>query len=229
MGSTDRLGRAVADSGMSHPLAAYSTATVSDALDRLGRPGSLLGIAPLADGARLCGRAFTVRYVTAGHPAGSVGDYLDDVPPGQVVVLDNAGRTDCTVWGDILTAMAHHRGVAGTVIDGVCRDVARALDLGYPLYSRGRFMRTGKDRVEVSDVGRPVTVGGVQVAAGQLLLGDADGVLAVPPDVEDEVLALAGRIHASEEAIVAEILAGSSLAEARRRHGYHQLQRRAEA
>jgi regulator of RNase E activity RraA len=215
--------------GTNHPLAAYSTATVSDALDRLGRPGSLLGLAPLADGARLCGRAFTVRYVTAGNPAGSVGDYLDDVPAGDVVVLDNGGRTDCTVWGDILTAMAHDRAVAGTVIDGVCRDVARALGVGYPIYSRGRFMRTGKDRVEVSDVGRPVTVGGVQVGAGQLLLGDADGVVAVPVDLEDEVLALAGRIHASEEAIVAEVLAGATLAEARRRHGYHQLQRRADA
>jgi 4-hydroxy-4-methyl-2-oxoglutarate aldolase len=102
-----------------HPLAGFSTATVSDALDRLGRPGSLLGIAPLFDGARLCGRAFTVRYVTAGFPPGTVGDYLDDVAPGDVVVLDNAGRTDCTVWGDILTAMAADRSVGGTVIDGV--------------------------------------------------------------------------------------------------------------
>ena len=93
-----------------HPLAGYSTATVSDALDRLGRPGSLLGIAPLFDGARLCGPAFTVRYMTAGSPPGTVGDYLDDVPPGAVVVLDNGGRVDCTVWGDILTAMAADRG-----------------------------------------------------------------------------------------------------------------------
>jgi Aldolase/RraA len=97
-----------------HPLAKYSTATVSDALDRLGRPGSMLGLAPLSDGARLCGRAFTVRYVTAGSPPGTVGDYLDDVPPGAVVVLDNGGRTDCTVWGDILTAMAADRGIGGT-------------------------------------------------------------------------------------------------------------------
>jgi 4-hydroxy-4-methyl-2-oxoglutarate aldolase len=208
-----------------HPLAGFSTATVSDALDRLGRPGSLLGIAPLFDGARLCGRAFTVRYVTAGFPPGTVGDYLDDVAPGDVVVLDNAGRTDCTGWGDILSAMAADRSVGGTVIDGVCRDVWRALDLGYPVYSRGRFMRTGKDRVEVSDVGRPVSVGGVQVAPGDLLLGDADGLVAVPADVEEQVLEIATGIAAREEAIVDDILLGTSLAEARRRHGYHLLQR----
>jgi regulator of RNase E activity RraA len=211
--------------GGQHPLARYSTATVSDALDRLGRPGSMLGIAPLFDGARLCGRAFTVRYVTAGSPPGTVGDYLDDVAPGQVVVLDNGGRTDCTVWGDILTAMAADRRVGGTVIDGVCRDVQRALGMGYPIYSRGRFMRTGKDRVEVSDVGRPVSIGGVNVAAGDLLLGDADGVLAVPRDLEDEVAEICAGIAAREDAIVADVLSGTSLTEARARHGYHLLQR----
>jgi 4-hydroxy-4-methyl-2-oxoglutarate aldolase len=208
-----------------HPLARFSAATVSDALDRIGRPGSMLGIAPLFDGARLCGRAFTVRYVTAGSPPGTVGDYLDDVAPGEVVVLDNGGRTDCTVWGDILTAMAADRGVGGTVIDGVCRDVQRALGVGYPIYSRGRFMRTGKDRVEVSDVGRPVSVGGVQVCPGDLLLGDADGVVAVPRAVEEQVLEVCAAIAAREDAIVADVLSGTSLAEARGRHGYHLLQR----
>jgi regulator of RNase E activity RraA len=208
-----------------HPLAAFSAATVSDALDRLGKPGSMLGIAPLFDGARLCGPAFTVRYVTAGSPPGTVGDYLDDVPPGAVVVLDNGGRTDCTVWGDILTAMAADRGVGGTVIDGVCRDVQRALGTGYAIYSRGRFMRTGKDRVEVSDVNRPVTVGGVQVRPGDLLLGDADGVLAVPGELVDQVLEVCTVISEREEGIVADVLAGRSLAAARARHGYHLLQR----
>jgi regulator of RNase E activity RraA len=208
-----------------HPLAGFSAATVSDALDRLGRPGSMLGIAPLFDGARLCGPAFTVRYVTAGSPPGTVGDYLDDVPPGAVVVLDNGGRTDCTVWGDILTAMAADRGVGGTVIDGVCRDVQRALGTGYAIYSRGRFMRTGKDRVEVSDVNRPVTVGGVHVRPGDLLLGDADGVLAVPGELADQVLEACTVISEREDGILADVLAGRSLAAARARHGYHLLQR----
>lgn len=208
-----------------HALAQYSAATVSDALDRLGRPGSMLGIAPLFDRARLCGRAFTVRYVAAGSPPGTVGDYLDDVAPGEVVVLDNGGRTDCTVWGDILTAMAADRGVGGTVIDGVCRDVQRALGAGYPVYSRGRFMRTGKDRVEVSDVGRPVSIGGVQVRPGDLLVGDADGVVAVPRAVEDQVLEICAGIAEREDAIVADVLSGTSLTQARARHGYHLLQR----
>ncbi|MFJ4166583.1 RraA family protein [Microbacterium sp. NPDC089698] len=201
------------------------TATVSDALDKLRRPGSLLGLAPLADGQHMVGRAFTVRYVSAQVPAGTVGDFIDQVEPGQVVVLDNDGRVDCTVWGDILTAVAHHRGISGTVIDGVCRDTQRALSIGYPVYSRGRFMRTGKDRVEVAEEQGPVTIGGVTVRPGDILLGDSDGVVAIPQDCEAEVLEVAETIHAREESILAAALGGASIAEARARYGYHDLQR----
>jgi 4-hydroxy-4-methyl-2-oxoglutarate aldolase len=103
--------------------------------------------------------------------------------------------------------------------------VQRALGTGYAIYSRGRFMRTGKDRVEVSDVNRPVTVGGVQVRPGDLLLGDADGVLAVPGELVDQVLEVCTVISEREEGILADVLAGRSLAAARARHGYHLLQR----
>ncbi|WP_055481961.1 RraA family protein [Sphaerimonospora mesophila] len=208
-------------------LARLSTATISDALDRLGRTGGLLGLAPLGPGQRMAGRAYTIRYVSASTPPGTVGDYLDDVPAGGVVVLDNDGRTDCTVWGDILTAVANARGVAGTVIDGVCRDVHRALDLAYPIYSRGRFMRTGKDRVEVAEVQGPVNIGGVQVRPGDLLIGDQDGVVAVPQDCEERVLAVAEEIAEREDGILRMALAGSSIAEARAAYGYHDLQRKA--
>ena len=81
----------------------------------------------------------------------SVGDYIDDVPTGAVVVIDNGGRLDATVWGDILTTVAHRDGVAGTVIDGVCRDVGRSIELGYPIFARANTMRTGKDRVAAAE------------------------------------------------------------------------------
>lgn len=204
---------------------AISTATLSDALDRLGRDGCLLGIAPLASGQRMYGRAYTVKYVPAGSPPGTVGDYLDDVEPGQVVVLDNDGRVDATVWGDILTAMAHVKGVAGTVIDGVNRDVAKAIELLYPVYSRGRYMRTGKDRVEVAAVQVPVNIGGVKVSPGDLIVGDDDGVLCIPADIEADVLRLAAEIDEREDAILHAVLAGASIAEARAAQGYHTLQR----
>src|SRR3984893_8726964 len=99
------------------------TTTISDAMDRLGIIGQALGIMPLDRDFRVCGRAFTVRTVPVDVVRGSVGDYIDDVPEGEVVVLDNAGRLDATVWGDILTIMANRRKLGGTVIHGVCRDV----------------------------------------------------------------------------------------------------------
>jgi 4-hydroxy-4-methyl-2-oxoglutarate aldolase len=202
------------------------TSAISDALDRLGLPGSAHGIAPLANGQRMAGPAFTIRYVAAGSPPGTVGDYIDEVPAGAVVVLDNAGRTDCTVWGDILTAVAADRGVSGTAINGVCRDTHRALSIGYPIYSRGRFMRTGKDRVEVAEVGGAVNLGDVQVAAGDLVVGDDDGVVVIPAARVDEVLDLAVSISEREAAILADALGSGSLRGARNRYGYHQLQRR---
>lgn len=203
------------------------TATISDALDRLGIVGQCLGIAPLDARFRLVGRAFTLRYRPTGLvDRGNVGDYIDDVPPGEIVVLDNAGRLDCTVWGDILTAVSNRRGVGGTVIHGVCRDVQRALDLNYPIFSRGRYMRTGKDRVEVESMHQPVSLGDVQVRPGDILVGDADGLLVIPRVRETEVFETARQIEEAEQAIERETATGTRLDDARKAFRYHQLQTR---
>ena len=86
-----------------------------------------------------------MRYAPAdGAASGTVGDFLNDVPQGAVIVIDNDGRTDVTVWGGIMTEIASARGVAGTVINGVCRDVSACLAQSYPLFSRGRFMRPAR-------------------------------------------------------------------------------------
>jgi 4-hydroxy-4-methyl-2-oxoglutarate aldolase len=201
------------------------TALISDALDRLRMPGSALGIAPLQPNQRMIGRAFTVRYVPAGVPVGTVGDYIDDLPPGTVIVLDNQGRLYGTVWGDILTSLAHKNGIAGTAIWGVCRDVATALRLNYPIYSAGRFMRTGKDRVEVADMQVPVALGDVQVRPNDIVIGNEDGIVIVPAAEAERVLETAQAIAAREETILNAVLAGTKLRDARAAQGYHTLQR----
>ncbi len=202
------------------------TTSLSDALDRLGLAGQCLNIKPLDHRFRLTGRAYTILYGPAGNPPGTVGDYIDDVAPGSVVVLDNGGRENATVWGDILTWVAHKRGVSGTVIDGACRDTHLSRELGYPIYSRSYSMRTGKDRVQVEAVNGPVNVGDARVDAGDILRGDADGVLVIPRAHEDAVLAAAEEIDAVEQRIRAAIDEGQTLAEARQALGYHQLQTR---
>lgn len=201
-----------------------ASASISDALDRLGIHGMVQGIAPLTNGHHVVGRAFTLKYIPCGVVKGTVGDYIDDVPPGGVVVLDNAGRLDCTVWGDILTTVASARGIAGTVIHGVCRDVAGSLDVGYPIFSRGHFMRTGKDRVQVDGTNVPVSLGDVQVRPGDIVIGTDDGVLVVPVESEAEVLEIATGVSEAEERIIADVKAGTKLVDARKKHGYHQLQ-----
>lgn len=205
-----------------------STAEVSDALDALHLPGSALGIRPIAGPARLFGLAFTVRFAPIDRfQPGTVGDFIDDLPPGTVAVLDNGGRLDCTVWGGILSRLAAHRKLGGTVVHGVCRDTAEADEAGYPLYANGRFMRTGKDRVQVEAVGETVSLGDVRVAAGDFIVGDEDGIVVVPKARVTEVFERALVLRAAEQRIVAATLAGASLAEARRQAAYHTLQRAA--
>ena len=209
-------------------LKRLDTTSVSDAMDSLGVTGGLLGIKAVTPGLQICGPAFTVRYVPCGPVKGTVGDFLDDVQPGQVIVIDNAGREYCTVWGDIMSATAQRAGVEGTVIDGVCRDIPAIRAMNYPVFSKGWYMVTGKDRVELQAVGVPVSVSGVQVRPGDIVLGDDTGVVIVPQGSAQQVGDLAEKIDETERNIVAEVQRGSSLREARQKFGYHKLQTRRE-
>ena len=202
------------------------TTALSDAMDRLGIAGQCLGIKPLDHGMRLAGRAFTILYGPSGKPSGTVGDYIDDVPAGHVVVLDNGGRENATVWGDILTWVAHQRGLGGTVIDGACRDTHLALELRYRCFSRSYSMRTGKDRVQVEAMGGPVNIGEARCEAGDILRGDSDGVVVIPRAHEEDVLAVAAEIDTIEQRIRDAVKSGLTLVEARTQHGYHSLQTR---
>jgi regulator of RNase E activity RraA len=204
--------------------AKLDTTAIIDAMDRLGIAGQCLNIKPLDPRFRLTGRAFTILYGPAGTPPGTVGDYIEDVPPGGVVVLDNGGRENATVWGDILTWVATRRGVAGTVIDGACRDTHLARELGYPIYSRSYSMRTGKDRIQVEAMGGPVNIGDARVHQGDILRGDADGVVAIPQAHEEAILTNAEQIDAAESEIRRLVTEGNTLTEARKKLGYHKLQ-----
>jgi regulator of RNase E activity RraA len=114
--------------------------------------------------------------------------------------------------------------VAGTVIDGACRDTALALELGYPIYSRSYSMRTGKDRVQVEGTNVAVNIGEARIHPDDLLRGDSDGVVVLPRVHEDEILNVAEGIDAVEDRIRHAVKDGMTLAEARRQLGYHQLQ-----
>lgn len=202
-----------------------STPNISDALDKLHIRGGCHGLAPIVLGKKMVGPAFTVKYVPNGEDKGTVGDYIDDAQAGDVIVLDNGGRTDCTVWGDILTYVATSKKIAGTVIDGVCRDVDGIREMDYPMFSRGHYMVTGKDRVMVQSVNQTVSISDVQVRPGDLIMADESGVLVIPRNRAEEVLAVAKEIDEAEQRILEDFKKGASLGEARKKHKYDELQR----
>ena len=208
-------------------FAGLDTPGVSDAMDKLGLSGQCLGIMPLDNyKSVVVGPAFTVQYVSASTPPGTVGDFIDDVAEGDVVVIANNGRTDCTVWGDIMTQYAGTRKIAATVIDGVCRDVSKALTDEYPLFTRGRFMRTGKDRVQVEATQVPVSIGMARVCPRDIVIADANGVVVVPRAQAREVAETARAIEQVEASIREQIGQGKTLKEARAALAYHTLQRK---
>src|SRR5262249_44371447 len=114
--------------------------------------------------------------------------------------------------------------IAGTVIDGACRDTDLSRELIYPVFSRSYSMRTGKDRVQLESIGGEVNIGGATVVPGDILRGDADGVIAIPRAHEGDVLAIAEEIDAIEEKIRRAVQGGMRLSDARRQYRYHHLQ-----
>lgn len=172
----------------------------------------------------MIGRALTLKYEPVGVDKGNVGDFIDDIDPGTIIVIDNAGRLNCTVWGDILTTMASMKGIGGTVIDGVCRDTSLYSEISYPVFSKGRYMRTGKDRVQLEAINVPVSLSGVRVRPNDIILGDTDGVVVIPAEYEERVLEISLEIEEAESQIRTAIKSGMRLDEARKTFKYHSLQ-----
>jgi 4-hydroxy-4-methyl-2-oxoglutarate aldolase len=193
-------------------LRSLDTCVVSDALDRLGVPGTLGGLAPLTVARRVAGRAVTVelgpatgRSTPGRHLATAA---VDSAGPGDVLVVAHQGRTDCAGWGGILSLAAAVRGVEGVVVDGAARDIDEARQLRFPVYGRSPVVTTARGRVVEVGWDRPVTLAGVQVAPGDLVLADGSGVVAVPADAAREVLDVAGELAAREAAMARAVREG---------------------
>jgi len=204
-------------------LSKYDTPEISDALDNLHINGACLGIAPRSRNAEITGTVFTVKFepVSPGVSA-KAGDYIDDVPEGSVVVIDNGGIDNCTVWGDILTLVAGMRKLAGTVIDGACRDLSVISNSDYPVFSKHAFMRTGKNRVRLASVQENITLSGITVNPGDFIRADKSGVIVVPRHNIELVLEGSQKIHEVEDKIRSAVTGGMRLDEARRTFKYNQ-------
>jgi len=190
-----------------------SSAIISDALDLAGIHGTIEGLKTQVPGLKMCGPAYTVRYTPASSALHRFADFMDDVPAGAVVAIDNGGRTDCSVWGDTLSLFASRHDFAGTIIDGVCRDIDGTRELNYPMFSRGTYMRTGKGRIGIESTQEPIILSGITIRPGDVVFADDTGAVAVPKERIDEILAFALTIVRRDDAYAAAIETGVAMAE----------------
>lgn len=198
-------------------FAKLDSAAVSDALDQLGLPPGIGGIRPLWGPARIVGLAVTVELEPHdGRPAGAhiATTAVETAFADSVLVVDNQGRVDVSCWGGILSLGAAVRGARGVVADGVCRDVAEARELDFPVFARGAIPATARGRLQQRSVGEPVRLGGLPVRQGDVVLADETGVVVVPRERAEEVSRLADAVVARERAIAADVRSGVRLAEA---------------
>lgn len=199
-------------------LRGLDTCAVSDALDRHGITGAVVGLRSLAADRPVAGRAVTVLLGPPPGPAGQPVRHLgtaavDAAGPDEVIVVAHQGRTDCAGWGGLLSRAAAARGVAGIVVDGAARDLAEAREAGLPVHAWTGTPVTARGRAVEHSWGEPVDLAGIPVRPGDLVLADEGGVVVVPADRADEVLATAERIAATEAVMAAAINAGTPVSD----------------
>ncbi|WP_205571089.1 RraA family protein [Streptomyces sporangiiformans] len=207
----------MSNSSLLDRFAELDSAAVSDALDQLGLPAGVGGIRPVWGPAAVVGFAVTVELEPRAdgpadaHIATTAIETADDQ---SVIVVDNQGRTDVSCWGGILSLGAAQRGVRGVVADGVCRDVAEARELGFPVFSRGAIPATARGRLRQRSTGESVEVAGLTVEPGDVVVADETGLVVVPRERAAEVAGIATGIVARERAIADEVRAGARLSHA---------------
>src|SRR5437762_2532730 len=153
-------------------------------MDRAGLFGTALGLPPLWQCPRIVGRAVTVKlkpFVEGEKSSRHLGTAaIEASSAGDVIVVDNGGRTYAGSWGGILSVAAKTAGVTGVVADGACRDVDEARDMAFPVYARCGVPVTARGRIVEESFQIPIEVCGVAVAPGDLVIADWTGVVFVP-------------------------------------------------
>lgn len=167
-------------------------------------------VKPLRPGLRILGQARTVQAMVGDNSA--VHAALALIRSGEVLVIEARGHVDTALWGQIMTIDAQMRGVAGVVLDGSVRDAAQLRAMNFPIFARGVVAR-GPHKGFGGTIDGPVSVGGVTVHPGDLVIGDDDGVAVVPLASLDAVLSEVRRAEAREAEMLEAIRAGKTSAE----------------
>jgi 4-hydroxy-4-methyl-2-oxoglutarate aldolase len=194
---------------------------ISDVLDGLGNMQHAMApsVRPLDESLVLFGRARTGLYMPVYHVEPGINPYeceialVDDLKPDDVAVFGCCGSRRIAPWGELLSTAARARGAAGCLTDGMVRDIRAIRALRFPVFHGGIAPLDSKGRGKVAEIDTPICCGGVAVAPGDLVVGDADGVIVVPQAVEGEALRRAFAKVASENTTRDELAAGARLAD----------------
>ncbi len=177
--------------------------------DVAGRRGTLDGrIAPVSPTMRMAGPAFTVE-VRAGDNL-MIHAAIALARPGDVLVIDGKGDRSCALMGSIMINACRKLGLAGVVIDAAVRDTEELRELGFPVYAVGANPN-GPTKFVPGRINWPISCGGIAVNPGDLIVGDADGVVVVEREKAPTLLAAAAKKVAEERARIADIVAGKNL------------------
>jgi regulator of RNase E activity RraA len=207
-------------------LSKLDSCAVSDALDRLGLKGSVLGISPLWPCPRVVGRCVTVKIKPAGlekskqHLCTSA---IAVASPTDVIVVDNGGRIDVAAWGGLLSLAAQIKQLGGVIVDGACRDVDESRELKFPVFARAAVQVTARGRIMQQAYNEEIEFAGVQVHPGDLVIADGSGVVFIPRAKEAEVLAQAEALAQREAAMADAIRGGRSIVEVMETMGYESM------
>lgn len=184
----------------------FAPATISDAM---GRQNSMNHkMKPLWRGARVCGPALTVKSYACDNLMPHKAMHL--AQPGDVIVIQANGHLEGALWGDLLSKSAKARGLEGAVMDAAARDSRDVEALGFPVFSTA-VLPGGTYKVNPGSINVPVSVAGVAVEPGDLIVGDDDGVVVVPQAMMQEVLEKAEAIAEREKELTRRIEAGEIL------------------
>jgi 4-hydroxy-4-methyl-2-oxoglutarate aldolase len=187
-------------------LVAYGSATLGESGARPAGP-RLRQVWPSAP---LAAQAFTVRCAVGDNLAVHLAVTL--APKGSVLVVDASAEPERGYWGEVLTTAAEARTLAGLVIDGCVRDVVALEAHGFPVYSAGVALR-GAGKTVGGEVGGTISIAGAEVATGDWVVGDRDGVVVVPAREVDEVLQAAASRALKEEGMFKLLKSGSTTVE----------------
>ena len=181
------------------------TATLHEAAGKIGALPS--AIKPAVAGFRLCGPAVTVHSPPADNLWLHRAIYAAE--PGDILVISVADHYEAGYWGEVMSCAARARKLGGMVIDGCVRDGAILADFGFPVFARGLCIRgTGKDFGARGWINAPILIGDVTVSSGDLIVGDVDGVVALPAAGLEQTLAAAVAREAQEADILRRLEAG---------------------